>query len=152
MVFGDRSDKFVKLVEGYSDKNYPLMSLILLFDEPKLQDEFLQVPVSLSSIVWYAAAISSGEFGTPLVITHIFRTHAEQDAIYKNDPKYNKAPFVSVHQYSRGVDARLHDMGVENAKKLAEKVNKKFPYGGGKSTVLVHDVGQGNHIHFQIPS
>lgn len=134
--------------------SYKRTSLEILYDEERLVNEFIKLPVKLQEILWYASAYSKLRFNVQLVLTHIFRTQEEQDAIYKNDAKYKQKKYTSVHQLYRGADARLHDMGVENAKKLADHINSLFKYSPDSklNTVLVHDVGQGNHIHFQISS
>jgi hypothetical protein len=125
----------------------------LLFDEPRLIGEFESLPSRIKKILWYSAALSSDEFNTPLVLTHILRTQEEQNEIYGNNQKYKLNPWKSPHQELRAADARLRDMGVKNANRLAEEINRIFPYDQvtGIKTVLVHDVGHGNHIHFQIP-
>lgn len=142
-----------RLVKAYSaEAKYQTLALPLFIDETRLISEWDKVKPALQTIVICAAGIMLYEYGTPMLLTHINRTQAEQDAIYASDIKYQAAPWQSVHQYYRGVDARVTDLGQAKAKSLAAKVNSMFSYDKTKSkaVVLVHDVGQGNHIHFQI--
>jgi hypothetical protein len=100
----------------------------------------------LKAILAYTASYMMSEYKVPMVLTHIFRTQKEQEEIYGVGYK-----IASPHQFNRAADARLTDLGVEKANEVAKHVNEVFPYGDGMhKTVLVHDVGRGNHIHFQI--
>jgi hypothetical protein len=142
-----------QLIKTYdNDPKYSKLNLPIYLDEPRLQAEWDKVDQRLKGIVLLSASIMLYEYNTPMVLTHIYRTQAEQDAIYATDMKYQKAPWQSVHQYHRGVDARVTDLGQSKANSLALKINSMFDYDQTKSkkVVLVHDVGQGNHIHFQI--
>lgn len=152
-ILGSKNLKFSKEYGKYN-KNSELnqVNLPIFFDNSKLEKEFELVNSKLKGIVWYAAFLCIENFQSPLIITHILRTQEEQDEIYKNDKKYQKSPWKSVHQFNRGVDVRLHNIGIKNATMLAKKINSLFPYkkGTDKKTVLVHDIGHGNHIHFQV--
>lgn len=91
-------------------------------------------------------------FKKELVITMIFRTQEEQDAIYANDEKYKKKKFKSPHQLMHGVDIRSETFSQEEKDKMVEFLNNK-----GKElsnyyswTAKVHQVGQGAlHFHIQ---
>jgi hypothetical protein len=148
-VYKDYSNMVMKY---QADEKYSSLVLPIYMDEDRLYQEFLRLGTRLKGILMYASAYSMDKFGIPLVLTHIYRTQAEQDSIYRDDPKYKASPFPSVHQYNRGADARVTDMGVGKAKELAKEVNGLFVYRTGTTmqTCLVHDVGQGNHIHFQV--
>ena len=87
-----------------------------------------------------------------VVITDIFRTVEEQDELYKNSSKYQKKPFLSVHQFWRGLDIRTNDMPNHISKNLTSFLNmfiydKKRQH---KKTAKLHDIGNGSHIHIQV--
>jgi len=79
-------------------------------------------------------------------ITEIFRTDAEQRAIYpdKPDPK-------SVHQYWRGIDIVVRGLGAQEHRQIRDWINHRFPYGKGNyKTCKYHDAGTGYHLHLQV--
>lgn len=129
-----------------------MLQFAMHFKTDELATQFASLDKRLQLVLAYANFWCITEFGKPLLITHLLRTWTEQQDIYKDDPKFRIEPFHSVHEFKRGGDASLRDLGVDNAKKLRDHINKVFPYGGGKQTCLVHDVGHGNHIHFQVPA
>ncbi len=84
-----------------------------------------------------------------IMITGLIRTQAGQDSIYKDNPRYKKKPWKSVHQFGRGCDLRSWTFTmnqINDIKKFANMV----PYREGKKTCVVHNVGRGLHFHFQV--
>lgn len=103
------------------------------------------------------------EFGKDTIITHICRTQKEQDSFYQdkieagqfrigNDgiKHYNRA---SVHQVkpSRGTDIRSWIYDDDEIRALDEYIEKWFPYGKGRDSLIHHNIGLGSHIHLQVP-
>jgi len=84
-----------------------------------------------------------------IMITGLIRTQAEQDSIYKNNKKYQKKPWKSVHQFGRGCDLRSWTFTKEQIRDIQEFANR-IPYRKGKNTCVVHNVGRGLHFHFQV--
>lgn len=85
-----------------------------------------------------------------IVITMIYRTDAEQDSIYKDDPKYQQKKFKSPHQFYHAVDLRSSTFDTEQIQKLVDYLNEQ--YNGTnyyKWTAKCHDVGLGDHFHIQ---
>ena len=122
------------------------------FRQPHLEEEFTKLNTKLKCITWYILCYVKETYGVDLECTQIFRTQAEQDEIYRDDPKYIKSPWMSVHQSWRGIDFSIKDLGAAKAKKMAAEVNEIFPYGKGSlKTVLAHEVGShGFHLHVQV--
>jgi len=149
---GLKKGKYEDTFNGYLSAKYPVMFLPILFDEERLITEFERLPTKLKKMVWFAATHVNSEWNVPLVLTHIFRTKNEQNEFYSGDKKYQENPWSSPHQDYRAVDIRLTDMGIKAAKELAEIINDLFPYDEDRTrnAALVHDVGLGAHIHFQV--
>lgn len=84
-----------------------------------------------------------------ILITGLIRTQAEQDSIYKNNPKYKKKPWRSVHEFGRGGDLRSWTFTKEQIADIKKFANM-IPYRKGKNTCVVHNVGRGIHFHFQV--
>lgn len=93
-----------------------------------------------------------------ITITDIFRTPEEQDKIYLNHKdenvanKYRKKKWYSVHQFWRGLDIRVNDMGKGQAELMCDFLNTIFydKNRPNKKTAILHDVGTGSHIHLQV--
>jgi hypothetical protein len=88
----------------------------------------------------------------------IDRTQSEQDYIYtvlvddSTKAQYKLKPWLSVHQFKRGIDFRCSDM-TDEMKDFTKHFFAQTVYDGtqpGKLTCLIHDVGAGNHIHLQV--
>ena len=131
-------------------------------DRQRLEMESGSVSLNLVSILNWGmkwVSIAYPEYST-LTITDIKRTQVEQDKIYLNSNnentvlRYKAKPWLSVHQFWRGIDIRVNDMPKGMAEKLTEVFNqiqydKKRP---NKKTAILHDVGTGAHIHLQVIS
>lgn len=101
-------------------------------------------------VIWLLGYVEQ-YFHLELVITQIFRSQQEQDEIYKDNENYKVKPWASVHQYWRGVDIRISDFTTEQQKTILGLLNNIFSYATpGKFTALIHDVGQGKHLHIQV--
>ena len=112
-------------------------------------------------LVAAALALGHGICGVPGVITSVYRTREEQDAICDQlgIPRY-----TSVHQLWRGTDLRVSwpsregDPGWDEsvAQEVCEVLNGAFEYirsDGKPSTVArVHGTGPNRHIHLQTPT
>ena len=121
------------------------------FKTPRQEDEFKNANSKLKNIIFTAANYMMERYNFEITITEILRTQAEQDEIYKKDPKYMEKPWRSVHQDGRGVDFRTRDMTKEMIVDLCDFLNK-IPYDPKrpeKKTCLYHDVGAGIHLHAQ---
>jgi hypothetical protein len=119
-------------------------------EEVEFRDEKLHQ--KLRNIVLMIAHYSYSFFDKTLTVTGVYRMQIEQDRIYKDNPKYKKKPWRSVHQEFRGVDLRVSNLNDEQIKTLLSIANTiqydlKRPT---KKTALMHDVGEGNHIHVQV--
>ena len=105
--------------------------------------KLLIVTPELCYIVLRAIHLSDSK----LYITHIFRTEAQQRKFYPKDPKKQ-----SVHQYWRGVDLGVQKYGLTKSGVLVDQINEEFPYDKRRpkiKTALVHNIGQGVHLHMQ---
>ena len=99
----------------------------------------------------YACAVYREYKYTP-TITCIFRTDAEQDDIYKDDPAYQAKKVISVHQVWRGIDFRSGDMPEAVAQFTMDYFIKQVVYTGNHDTLIRHSVGRGDHFHLQTDS
>jgi hypothetical protein len=105
-------------------------------------------------------SIEYPEIDYTLIVTDLKRTTEEQDDIYLNhkDPnvvkKYKKKPWLSVHQFNRGLDLRTSDMPIKMVNKLMAFFNlfTYDPKRPEKKTCIYHDVGTGEHLHLQAMS
>jgi len=100
------------------------------------------------------------EFSKDTIITMIYRTSSEQDAIYKGTFKgsrsYDEKPWKSPHQTWTAIDLRTYIYTEEEIEKVAKYLNKKYNSSNYyKTTVMYHEVtnaqGQklGKHFHVQ---
>lgn len=133
---------------------------MVLFKFPELKVEFdgkkdvgeARLHPRLRLMVFALTGFADYHFGRDIIITHILRTQEEQDAFYGNDPRYEAAPWKSVHQFGRGVDIRSTSFTRDEIGRMVDFINLNFPYGGGKSAALQHNIGSGAHIHLQTPA
>ena len=98
--------------------------------------------------------IAYPDYGS-LTMTDIIRTSDEQDRIYLTSPTlkemYKKKPWLSVHQFGRGIDIRTTDMEKNMVNRILIVLNS-IPYDvkrPSKKTAIFHNVGSGEHIHIQ---
>lgn len=125
----------------------------MLYESNTLRLEMIEinkVNPGLVDVFLYANQVSIEEFGIPIVFTHLFRTQAKQDELYKNNAKYKKKKFKSPHQFSQAGDIRSRIYTDKQIKILVDKINNKFNATNGFAwTALCHDVGHGPHFHVQ---
>jgi hypothetical protein len=110
----------------------------LQYKEERQRQEFEtegMVDNRLKIILYALGAFVNCRFHKALIITGLVRYEEEQRAIYPNDPAK-----ISVHQDKpcRGADASV------------KFLNSSFEYSGQYKTALIHDVGQGRHLHIQV--
>jgi hypothetical protein len=112
-------------------------------------EQITQKMVDLTNMVNLYSEI---EFGKSIVITCIMRTAPEQYEIYKNNPKFQKKPWQSTHQFGRAIDIRSHIYSTDEIEKIVSFANMVTydPKRPNKKTALAHTVGAGFHIHFQV--
>lgn len=91
------------------------------------------------------------QFGKYIVVTMIDRTQAEQDEIYKDDPKYNEKPYKSPHQFFHAVDLRSSTFETHEIEQLVNYLNTKYNSTNYyKWTAKCHAVINGaEHFHIQ---
>ena len=117
----------------------------------ELDWETNKVSQKLKNIIVLGNEYALLELGKELTITDLIRTQAEQDFIYRNNPKYKVKSWQSVHQAGRGADLRVRGFSPKEIEKLKSFFNC-FTYDisrPDKKTCTVHDVGSGNHFHVQ---
>lgn len=106
---------------------------------------------ALAQVVWDLNAFVSDNYRKDVVITHLFRTEAQQKAFYGKATK-RKSP----HQIWSAVDIRdsiytSEEIGaMTDFLKFYDKWNKLRIIRSSKSrTVLRHNIGHGMHFHIQ---
>ena len=97
----------------------------------------------LSAIIIYVLI----RYSKHIELTDIFRTEAEQRAIYPTKPKRK-----SVHQYWRGVDFVVRGLTQEQCKSICKWINKTFKYGKVpyKTCKYHRIIGNASHFHLQV--
>jgi hypothetical protein len=129
------------------------MTNIIEFKTDRVRSEWdnEQLNDKLKNIIILLAFYSWNFFQKKLTITEIFRTQDEQDRYYRDNEKYKKKPWASVHMFYRGIDLRTKyydDVEIKTLLKIANTI----PYDlnkPSKKTLLYHDVGKGKHLHAQ---
>lgn len=121
------------------------------FKYVKLENElYLKICTRLATILYYLDLYTRMKFNKEIIITDLMRTQKEQDKIYKNNKQYEKKPWKSVHQFGRGADVRVSNFSKGEIEDILGMLNQ-LPYGDGKhKTALLHDIGNGKHIHIQV--
>lgn len=106
----------------------------------------------LYDLLFDLAEFIKESFSKELIITMIFRTDDEQDAIYKDDPKYITKKFKSPHQIHQAADIRSKIFTSEEIKKIEDFLNTKYnPVNVYAWTAKNHKVGAGaEHFHIQL--
>ena len=92
-------------------------------------------------------------FPTVPIVTNLWRSNAEQIRIYRNNAKFVKKPWRSVHELWRGCDVSIKNLTSEEIKAIVEAINEIYQYDKDrptKKTAIHHDVGAGDHIHIQV--
>ena len=120
------------------------MAYKLMFKRQPLADEWsrlARVNPKLCHIVLKACECLNGE----ITLTEIYRDEETQRRYYPKEPDK-----MSVHQFWRGVDVSIKNVGCADLGACVLALNIEFPYGKKNiKTALVHDVGLGRHLHLQ---
>jgi|CXWL01.1.fsa_nt_gi hypothetical protein len=85
-----------------------------------------------------------------LILTMLSRTQAEQDSIYKNDPKYKIKPFTSPHQLNHAADVRSLIFTPEEIKGIEDYLNNKYNKTNYYNWTAKNHVVSGGALHFHI--
>lgn len=131
--------------------------MILFKTDERLKKEFEEDINPRLKIILFALAemLDYSKLGT-LVITHLIRTQAEQDAIYMSmnmkesiRTAYMKKKWRSVHQKGRGADISVANL--KNPQEITDWLNANFRYSSRnfKPTCILEDLGHGSHLHLQ---
>ena len=90
-------------------------------------------------------------YGKYLTITGIYRTPAEQKAIYGNTARWKKRPFKSPHEFYDACDLRSSNFTPKEIKEMVDFLNEYWNENNYfKWTALYHEVGDnGWHFHIQ---
>lgn len=90
------------------------------------------------------------EIGKDTIITMIYRTAAQQDALYSHSEKYKDKPWKSPHQFWHAVDLRTWIYTQEEIDRIVKYLNDKYNDSNYyKWTARAHEVGN-NGMHFHI--
>lgn len=89
-----------------------------------------------------------------LIITMIDRTQAEQDELYKNDPKYKIKKFKSPHMFNQALDLRSRGFTQKEIDELVKWLNDTYNKTNSCAwTARAHDIDgdgpQSMHFHIQ---
>jgi len=120
-------------------------SAVLRFKSTRERQEFARIRPALRAVLFEIAHFSRRHFDRVPVITHLLRTHAEQEDIYGAGTTKH-----SPHQDGRAADLRSRIYTADQVRVLVRYINTTFPRGDGYPTALYHSVGRGWHLHIQI--
>lgn len=120
--------------------------------ESEKVDKRLQI--ILLYLDWYCKnfAVRTDGKKTDIQVTGLHRTQKEQDRIYRNNPKYKKKPWKSVHQDWRGGDVGVNAFSTKTKRFLRDMLNRRFKNMGTSKVCVWHDIGLGDHFHLQVGS
>jgi hypothetical protein len=105
------------------------------FDRDELQGEFNILSPKLRAIILYIAWYAWNHWNIKITITSLIRLTKKS----------------SVHYWKRGADIRVWVFNKTQREILTKHINEVFPYGDDEhDTFLIHDTGQGIHIHVQV--
>ena len=138
-------------------------TLLAKNDSPRIKGELFALQSNnkaLYDLVTDLADWINKEFNKDTVITMVFRTQEEQDAIYKNmirgSRSYNERPWKSPHQTWTAIDIRTYIYTKEEIKKITEYLNNKYNHTNYYNiTATYHEVlnskkqSLGKHFHIQ---
>lgn len=92
------------------------------------------------------------EFKKEITLTEVFRTKAEDDALYAPTPVEQRPNNPSPHCSWRAVDIRSKDFTEAQIKKMVSFLNHITVWGGKKNCAMYHAIAGGAyHIHLQAP-
>lgn len=117
-----------------------------------------RVDPRLKVVLFALSTFAWRQFKKDIYITELLRTQRQQDEYYGNIEAYKTKPWYSVHQFGRGADASIKGAKERNVLPLTEDevsaiedfLDRHFLYNGPYKTCIVHDIGQGVHIHIQV--
>lgn len=123
-------------------------------DSPRIKKEFGELRVhnkDLMKLILDLYHWIDDTFGKDTVMTMLYRTDAEQDAIYGINPRYQKKPWKSPHQFYHAVDIRSRIFTEDEIKQIEDYLNSKWnDTNYYKWTAKCHKVtGQAYHFHIQ---
>jgi hypothetical protein len=122
------------------------MDKILQFKTERIKTEFPTIDNRLRVILFALSEFVDYTFNKTIMLTELWRTKAEQLAIYPDKPQ-----MTSVHQEGRGADIRVIGWFTDDeCNKILKFLNATFEYNNQYQTALRHNVGQGDHIHIQV--
>lgn len=99
------------------------------------ETQFTSLHPRLQALALFVDFYTQWKFRKEVLVTSMIR---------KGDP--------GVHGVGRGIDLRSRDFFPNDLNDINEIINRNWTYGKGKPTCLIHDVGQGMHIHLQVPA
>lgn len=116
-----------------------------------LKEQLNKVDNRIKIILLFLEFFVKSRYGRDLLITDLIRTQIQQDYIYRDNLRYKRRPWFSVHQYGRGADIRCFDWEPAEVDEVLDLLNS-IPYGKGKYQTAVHHriEGGGIHIHIQV--
>jgi len=119
--------------------------------DSRISKEYAELPVHNPRMIQVLLALSlfcEAEFKKHIMITSIFRTQQEHDALYAaTEPA--KRPLTSPHMTWEGVDLRSSTFTDAEITRMVAFLNM-FTYRGGKPVALYHKIAGGaNHFHIQ---
>lgn len=123
-------------------------------DNNRLKEELRQLPdhnEKLHDLILDLQEFVYDRFNKELTITMIYRTQAEQDRIYANDPRYQERPFKSPHQFWHALDLRSFIFTADEIGQIEKFLNDKYE---GRNhyqwTAKHYNMGLGDHFHIQL--
>lgn len=87
-------------------------------------------------------------FGKEIMLTRIFCTPGEEDALYVNDP--SARPKVSPHEVWQGADLRSSIFTEDEINKVLTYLNSRYKYKNGALPVAFYHKISGNAYHFHV--
>ena len=142
-----------EVLQKKADVPTPLVQPSFKDDSQRLKEEYAQLKnknIHLYNLLHDICAYCNANFNKTVVVTMIYRTEAEQDNIYKDDPKYKVRKFKSPHQFWHAIDLRSKTFTPEEIKKIEDYLNNTYNSTNHyKFTARNHTVGLGFHFHTQ---
>ena len=121
------------------------------YKTPRLRDEFIELHDKNRDLFNLIDALSvwvKSTFDKDITVTSIFRTEAENGALYANTP-VDQRPKGKPHCFWKAVDLRSYDFEKDELDKIVSWINTNYKNPNGRVTSFVHEVA-GNTYHFHI--
>lgn len=122
---------------------------MLTFKTPNERDEWSQLlnkNIGLFDLIIDLTAYVDDKYGKDVVLTSVYRDAAEQNQLYKDEPK--KVPNTP-HSTWEAVDLRSSIYSEQERAEICEYLNKKYKNANGKKVAFVHAV-TGGALHFHV--